>query len=88
MVLRFDAMHDEEWTRRAVMGWENQLEKLAGCSSVERRYSVYPNLRSSCFRSAPSGLSIRTAAISMGWRWPGSAQADAYSGSFRVILKL
>jgi hypothetical protein len=22
-------MHDEEWTRRAVMGWEMELDKLA-----------------------------------------------------------
>jgi uncharacterized protein YndB with AHSA1/START domain len=28
MVLIFDAMHDEEWTRRAVMGQESQLGKL------------------------------------------------------------
>ena len=29
MVLSFDAMHDEQWTERAVMGWENELGKLA-----------------------------------------------------------
>ncbi len=29
MVLTLDAMHDEEWTKRAVMGWESQLGKLA-----------------------------------------------------------
>lgn len=29
MVLTFDAMHDDEWTRRAVMGWEQELGKLA-----------------------------------------------------------
>jgi uncharacterized protein YndB with AHSA1/START domain len=29
MVLTLDAMHDEEWTRRAVMGWEGELGKLA-----------------------------------------------------------
>lgn len=28
MVLTFDAMHDEEWTKRAVMGQESQLNKL------------------------------------------------------------
>jgi uncharacterized protein YndB with AHSA1/START domain len=28
MVLRFQAMHDEEWTKRAVMGWESQLQRL------------------------------------------------------------
>jgi uncharacterized protein YndB with AHSA1/START domain len=28
MVLTFDAMHDDEWTRRAVMGHESQLDKL------------------------------------------------------------
>lgn len=29
MVLTFDAMHDEEWTRRTLMGWESELGKLA-----------------------------------------------------------
>lgn len=29
MVLTFDAMHDEPWTQRAIMGWENELGKLA-----------------------------------------------------------
>jgi uncharacterized protein YndB with AHSA1/START domain len=28
MMLRFQAMHDEEWTKRAVMGWESQLQRL------------------------------------------------------------
>jgi uncharacterized protein YndB with AHSA1/START domain len=28
MVLTFDAMHDDEWTQRAVMGHESQLGKL------------------------------------------------------------
>lgn len=28
MVLTMDAMHDEEWTRRAVMGWESELGKF------------------------------------------------------------
>jgi uncharacterized protein YndB with AHSA1/START domain len=29
MVMRFDAMHDETWTQRAVMGWESELGRLA-----------------------------------------------------------
>jgi uncharacterized protein YndB with AHSA1/START domain len=29
MVLTFDAMHDEEWTQRSVMGRESELGKLA-----------------------------------------------------------
>jgi uncharacterized protein YndB with AHSA1/START domain len=29
MVLTLDAMHDEQWTRLAVMGWESELAKLA-----------------------------------------------------------
>jgi uncharacterized protein YndB with AHSA1/START domain len=29
MVLTFDAMHDEEWTKRAVAGWEMELSKLS-----------------------------------------------------------
>jgi hypothetical protein len=28
-VLTFDAMHDDEWTKRAVMGHESELDKLA-----------------------------------------------------------
>ena len=29
LVLTFDAMHSDEWTERPVMGWENELGKLA-----------------------------------------------------------
>jgi len=29
MVLTFDAMHNDEWTQRAVMGWESEIGKLA-----------------------------------------------------------
>jgi len=29
MVLTLDPMHDDEWTQRAVMGWESELGKLA-----------------------------------------------------------
>ena len=29
LTLTIDAMHDEEWTQRAVMGWESELGKLA-----------------------------------------------------------
>ena len=29
LVLTFDAMHDEEWTQRATVGWESELGKLA-----------------------------------------------------------
>ncbi len=29
LVLTLDAMHDEYWTKMAVMGWENELDKLA-----------------------------------------------------------
>jgi uncharacterized protein YndB with AHSA1/START domain len=28
MVVTIDAMHDEPWTKRAVMGWESQLGRL------------------------------------------------------------
>lgn len=28
MVVTFDAMHSDEWTQRATMGWEGQLSKL------------------------------------------------------------
>jgi uncharacterized protein YndB with AHSA1/START domain len=28
MILTFDAMHNDEWTKRAVMGWESELGKL------------------------------------------------------------
>jgi uncharacterized protein YndB with AHSA1/START domain len=30
MVLTLDPMHSDEWTQRATMGWESQLEKLEG----------------------------------------------------------
>lgn len=30
MVLTFDAMHNDEWTSRAAMGWNEELDKLAG----------------------------------------------------------
>jgi len=29
LVLTIDAMHDENWTKMAVMGWESELAKLA-----------------------------------------------------------
>ena len=29
IVLVLDAMHDEQWTKLAIMGWESQLDKLA-----------------------------------------------------------
>src|SRR5262245_28644101 len=35
MLLTIDPMHDEEWTKRAVMGWEAELGKLA--KLIERR---------------------------------------------------
>jgi uncharacterized protein YndB with AHSA1/START domain len=28
MILTFDAMHSDEWTKRATMGWESELDKL------------------------------------------------------------
>jgi uncharacterized protein YndB with AHSA1/START domain len=28
LVLTLDPMHDQEWTQRAVMGWESELGKL------------------------------------------------------------
>jgi uncharacterized protein YndB with AHSA1/START domain len=30
LTLTVDAMHDEVWTQRCVMGWENELSKLDG----------------------------------------------------------
>jgi uncharacterized protein YndB with AHSA1/START domain len=35
LVLTIDAMHDEHWTKMAVMGWESQLGKLA--KLIEKR---------------------------------------------------
>jgi len=29
IALTLDAMHDESWTKMALMGWESQLDKLA-----------------------------------------------------------
>jgi len=37
MVLTLDAMHDEQWTKLAVMGWESELGKLAKLLSDRRR---------------------------------------------------
>ena len=28
LILSFDAMHSDEWTERAVMGWNSELDKL------------------------------------------------------------
>jgi uncharacterized protein YndB with AHSA1/START domain len=36
MVLTQDAMHDEQWTKLATMGWESELGKLA--KLLEQRY--------------------------------------------------
>ena len=36
MVLTLDAMHDEHWTKMAVMGWENELGKLATLLEARR----------------------------------------------------
>jgi uncharacterized protein YndB with AHSA1/START domain len=37
MVVTIDAMHDEEWTQRAVMGWEQELGKLERLLAARRR---------------------------------------------------
>ena len=37
MKLTFDAMHSDEWTDRAVMGWEGELGKLAAVLKERRR---------------------------------------------------
>jgi hypothetical protein len=29
LVITMEALHDEDWTQRAVMGWEGQLVRLA-----------------------------------------------------------
>jgi hypothetical protein len=36
MVLTFDAMHDDEWTNRAAMGWQSELGKLAAVLDERR----------------------------------------------------
>jgi uncharacterized protein YndB with AHSA1/START domain len=36
MTLTIDAMHDEEWTKRAVMGWESEIGKLAKVLEASR----------------------------------------------------
>jgi len=36
MVLSFDAMHTDEWTQRAVMGWELELGQLAAVLAKPR----------------------------------------------------
>ncbi len=36
MTLTFDAMHSDEWTQRAVMGWESELGKLAALVAARK----------------------------------------------------
>ncbi|HVZ71155.1 MAG TPA: SRPBCC domain-containing protein [Polyangia bacterium] len=36
LTLTLDAMHDETWTSRAVMGWENELGKLERALAARR----------------------------------------------------
>jgi uncharacterized protein YndB with AHSA1/START domain len=36
MALTIEAMHDEEWTDRAVKGWENELDTLAQLIAARR----------------------------------------------------
>ena len=36
MALSIEAMHDEDWTERAVKGWENQLDQLAAVLASRR----------------------------------------------------
>jgi uncharacterized protein YndB with AHSA1/START domain len=43
MLLTIEAMHDEEWTQRAVMGWESELGRLA--KSLEDRGSRGTSVR-------------------------------------------
>jgi uncharacterized protein YndB with AHSA1/START domain len=38
LVLTLDPMHDTEWTKRATMGWESELGKLA--KQLERRAAI------------------------------------------------
>jgi uncharacterized protein YndB with AHSA1/START domain len=38
LVLTFDAMHDEQWTRMAEMGWDSELGKLG--QVLARRHST------------------------------------------------
>ena len=37
MALTFDAMHSDEWTKLATMGWESELEKLAAVLAARRQ---------------------------------------------------
>jgi uncharacterized protein YndB with AHSA1/START domain len=37
MILTFDAMHNDEWTKLATMGWESELEKLAAVLAARRQ---------------------------------------------------
>ena len=36
MALSIEAMHDEDWTDRAVKGWEDQLDKVAAALASGR----------------------------------------------------
>jgi uncharacterized protein YndB with AHSA1/START domain len=40
LLLTFDAMHDDEWTSRARMGWENELGKLDTALAARRKQEI------------------------------------------------
>jgi uncharacterized protein YndB with AHSA1/START domain len=42
MILTFDAMHSDEWTKLATMGWESELDKLAVVLSATDRPGARP----------------------------------------------
>src|SRR5260370_12582949 len=55
LVLTLDAMHDEQWTRMAVMGWESELGQLAqGPRPVSNAFAA-PRL---VLMSRPSGTPL------------------------------
>ena len=37
MVLTFDAMHDEQWTKMAEMGWRSELDKMERALAARRQ---------------------------------------------------
>jgi uncharacterized protein YndB with AHSA1/START domain len=44
MILTFDAMHNDEWTKLATMGWESELDKLAAVLAGRSRPGGRPPL--------------------------------------------
>ena len=80
MVLTFDAMHSEEWTRRQTMGWQSEFGKLAAALKVARRARsrgpTAPAVR--CVRASRRSVSAQRAATTgAGHHAPSSGSSSS-----------